>query len=67
MSQIYQSINLSFCEGGSDKVYQPAIVDNGDNTYDVVASYGRRGATLQRAVKRRPSILTAHRKPMRRS
>jgi bifunctional non-homologous end joining protein LigD len=51
MSQKHQSVHLYFREGGSDKVYEPSIVDLGNGSYDVVASYGRRGATLQRAVK----------------
>jgi bifunctional non-homologous end joining protein LigD len=46
MPDSVQSIHLAYCENGSDKVYQPEIVANDDGTYDVVASYGRRGSTL---------------------
>lgn len=51
MPPIVQTIHLYYRQGSSDKVYEPAIVERVPGTYDVVAGYGRRGATLRQAVK----------------
>ena len=49
---------LYFREGGSDKVYQVEIRGCGNSTYQVYASWGRRGSTLQTALKSpHPTIL----------
>jgi bifunctional non-homologous end joining protein LigD len=52
MPNIVRSIHLYFREAGSDKVYEPTIVENDNQTYDVIANYGRRGRTLKPAVKK---------------
>lgn len=53
---------LYFREGNSDKIYQVAIEQSADG-YRVSASWGRRGSTLQTAVKTPgPVLLSAARK-----
>jgi bifunctional non-homologous end joining protein LigD len=51
MPSIIKSIHLYYRQGSSDKVYEPAIVERVPGTFDVVAGYGRRGATLRQAIK----------------
>jgi bifunctional non-homologous end joining protein LigD len=51
MLEIIDSIRLFFHEAGSDKVYHAAIVRADSEGYDVIASYGRRGSTLQHTIK----------------
>ena len=46
-----ESISLWCTEGGSDKVYDISIEDNGDDTYDVPFTYGRRGGPLNSGCK----------------
>ena len=50
MSDTVESIELFFQEQPSDKVYNAAIVKNGD-AYDVPVEWGRRGSTLRTGSK----------------
>lgn len=47
----YQSIELYYQQGGSDKVYNVQIIADAYGTYDVAFEYGRRGSTLQTGLK----------------
>jgi bifunctional non-homologous end joining protein LigD len=51
MPNIVRSIHLFFRKNGSDKVYELSIVGN-DQTFDVIAHWGKRGNALQRTVKK---------------
>lgn len=46
-----ESINLSFREGSSDKVYQATLEEKGNGCFVVNFQYGRRGASLTSGTK----------------
>lgn len=48
---IVKTTNLHNTQGGSDKVYNVFLIDNGDGTYDVNATWGRRGNSLTEGQK----------------
>ena len=53
-----EQITLYYKQGGSDKVYQAAIVKQ-DGGYVVNFSYGRRGTTLQTGTKTQSPVNAA--------
>jgi bifunctional non-homologous end joining protein LigD len=51
MADTLASTSLHYRADGSDKVYNVAIVVSANGGFDVVAAWGRRGATLQQKTK----------------
>jgi bifunctional non-homologous end joining protein LigD len=48
---VVKETQLFFQEGNSDKVYEAAIVDDGDGTFSVAVRWGRRGPSLNTGKK----------------
>jgi bifunctional non-homologous end joining protein LigD len=48
---VVKETKLFFQEGNSDKVYEAAVVDDGDGTFSVAVRWGRRGPSLNSGKK----------------